>query len=60
MGVAFGGGGEAGADGVLVDVGAVGLEVLSVLDEVVGEAALPDGEFRGHCCMRLVPEACAL
>ena len=31
-----------GADGVLVDVGAAGFEVFGVVDEVVGEASLPD------------------
>lgn len=33
-----------GADGVVVDVAAMGLEVGVVADAVVGEAALPDGE----------------
>jgi hypothetical protein len=37
--------GEAGADGVLVDVVAAGLEVGTIDDEVVSIAALPDGEF---------------
>nr|WP_232298882.1 hypothetical protein [Granulicella tundricola] len=33
--------------GVLVDVCSAGVEVVGVGDEVVGEAALPDGEFGG-------------
>ena len=48
MGVEFGGGDKAGADGVLVDVVAAGLEVVCVADVVVGEASLPDGEFGGE------------
>lgn len=36
---------EAGADRVVVDVVAVGKEVLSVADALVGEASLPDREF---------------
>jgi hypothetical protein len=37
---------EAGADGVVVDVGAVGEEVVAVAHAAVGEAALPGGELR--------------
>lgn len=48
VGVEFGGGGEAGANGVLVDVVAADEEVFAVADAVVGEGALPDGEFRGE------------
>lgn len=48
MGVGFGGGGKVSGDGVLVDVGLTGGEVLGALDEVVGVAALPDGEFGGE------------
>ena len=45
VGVEFGGGDEVGADGVLVDVGAAGFEVIVVEDEMVGIAALPDWKF---------------
>ena len=31
-----------------MDVGAAGFEVVAVEDEVVGEAALPDGEIEGE------------
>jgi hypothetical protein len=41
-----GGKDEAGADGVVVDVVEAGEEVLAVADTVLGEAGLPDGEFR--------------
>jgi len=44
--VEFGGGDEVGTDGVLVDVGAAGFKMFAVEDEVVGEAALPDGKLR--------------
>jgi len=46
VGIEFGGGDEICADGILVDVGAAGFEVIAVEDEVVGEASLPDGELR--------------
>ena len=40
----FGSFGEAGTDGVLMDVVAAGFEVWLRLNEMVGESALPDGE----------------
>ena len=46
--IELGCGDKAGADGVLVDVGATGLEVGAIEDEVIGETALPDGELRAQ------------
>ena len=37
-----------GANRVLVDVGTAGLEVIGIENDVVGEASLPGGEFRGE------------
>ncbi len=44
MGVVLGLLAEAGADGVVVEIVAVGEEVVAVEDEVVGVAALPGWE----------------
>jgi len=48
VGVGFWGFGEVVGYGVLVNVGLAGGEVGGALDEVVGVAALPDGEFGGE------------
>ena len=45
VGVVLGQLAEAGADWVVVDVGAVGEEVVVVAHAAVGEASLPDGEL---------------
>ncbi len=45
MGVVFGSGGEVFLNGVLVDVVAAAFKLFAVEDEVVGEAALPDGRL---------------
>jgi hypothetical protein len=45
--VELGRGDEVGADGIVVDVKAAGVELSGGLDVVVGEAALPDREMGG-------------
>jgi len=45
VGIEFWCGSEAGADGIVVEIGAADFQVIFVADAVVGEAALPDGGF---------------
>jgi hypothetical protein len=45
VGVEFGAVGQVCADGVVVEVGAAGFELVPVKDKVVGVATLPDGNF---------------
>ena len=45
MGVEFCGRGEAGTNGILVDIVEADVELVRIADAVVSETSLPDGEF---------------